>query len=187
MVVCPDMSSPAQSFASVLYIIHKNKSILSYIFISSTPLIVTYIKLASNSCCCCLPGFWPGWTGPICWTICCSPGFNIFGSPWIGGPGPGATYSFFRQHMKDSALHIRTRASPAKKVKMLESRKHHHFLSFKHSSSSGFTTEASSHISYLELRVPGRPPLSIRSIDNDKRNEEAFVVWGWVKAPCDKT
>lgn len=87
VVVCPEMSSPAQSFASVM-------------------------NVPSNSC---LP-----WRAAFC-SFC----FGSFGE----------NSGSFRQQRKAKALHSKTMVRPAKKVKMLDRRKHHHFRSLRQPSS----------------------------------------------------
>lgn len=89
VVVCPEMSSPAQSLASV-------------------------IKVPSNSL------FWRA--------AFCSFCLGSF----------GATSGSFRQQRKAKALQSRTMSSPARKVKMLERTKHHHFRTLRHSASSSW-------------------------------------------------
>lgn len=86
VVVCPEMSSPAQSLASVM-------------------------KVPSNSC--------------LFWRFAfCSFCFGSF------GPSSGS----LRQHRKAAARHSSTMSRPARKVKMLERRKHHHFRTLRQSS-----------------------------------------------------
>lgn len=85
MVVWPDISSPAQSLASV-------------------------INVPSNSC---LPRL-------------------AFCSFCLGSFGDSS--GSLRQQMNAKARHRRTISSPAKNVKMLDNRKHHHFRSIRHSS-----------------------------------------------------
>lgn len=85
VVVWPDISSPAQSLASV-------------------------IKVPSNSC---LPRL-------------------AFCSFCLGSFGDSS--GSLRQHMNAKARQRRTMRSPAKNVKMLDKRKHHHFRSWRHSS-----------------------------------------------------
>lgn len=86
VVVCPEMSSPAQSLASVM-------------------------NVPSNSCFPCLAAF--------C-SFC------------LGSLGPYS--ASFRQQRKAKALHIRTIRRPARKVHMLDRRKHQYFLSERQSS-----------------------------------------------------
>lgn len=88
VVVCPDINSPAQSFASV-------------------------IKVPSNSCLPCRLALF---------SFC----FGSFGD----------SSGSFRQHKNAKARHSNTIKRPAKNVNMLDSKKHHHFLPFRHSSSS---------------------------------------------------
>lgn len=88
VVVCPDISSPAQSLASV-------------------------IKVPSKSCFPCLAAF-------------CSFCFGSLG-PYSAS---------FRQHKNAKARHISTISSPARKVHMLDSRKHQYFRSERHGSDS---------------------------------------------------
>lgn len=83
VVVCPEISSPAQSLASV-------------------------INVPSNSCFPCRLAF-------------CSFCFGSF----------GARSGSLRQQIKAKARQSRTTSRPAKNVNILESRKHHHFLSFR--------------------------------------------------------
>lgn len=97
VVVCPDMSSPAQSLASV-------------------------INVPSNS----LP----------CRAAFCS---FCFGSL-------GANSGSFRQHKKAKARQSRTIRRPAKKVNILDSKKHHHLRIFKQSSSGGSSLVSCSHV-----------------------------------------
>lgn len=85
VVVWPDISSPAQSFASV-------------------------INVPSNSC---LPRL-----------AFCSFCFGSFGD----------SSGSLRQHMNAKALQSKTIRSPITNVAILETRKHHHFLSWRHSS-----------------------------------------------------
>ena len=99
VVVWPEISSPAQSLASVT-------------------------NVPSNSSFCCLGGLG---------RFCC------FKSLWLYS-GEGS----FRQQMMESARHKRTMSRPARKVKMLESRKHHHLRSLRHSISSVLRTKPSS-------------------------------------------
>ena len=94
VVVCPEMSSPAQSLASVT-------------------------KVPSNSSLACRGGL-----GKFC--CCC------FKSLWLYSGDAS-----FRQQIIDKARHKRTISRPARKVKMLDRRKHHHFRSLRHSISSG--------------------------------------------------
>lgn len=82
VVVCPEISSPAQSLASV-------------------------IKVPSNS----LP-----WRADFC-SFC----FGSFGE----------SSGSLRQQRKANARQRSTISSPARKVKMLDSRKHHHFRSLR--------------------------------------------------------
>lgn len=96
VVVCPEMSSPAQSLASVT-------------------------NVPSNSSLACRGGFG---------RFCC------FRSLWLYS-GEGS----LRQQIMDMARHIRTIKRPARKVKMLDRRKHHHFRSLRHSISSGERTK----------------------------------------------
>lgn len=91
VVVCPEMSSPAQSFASVM-------------------------KVPSNSCLPCRAAF-------------CSFCFGSFGE----------NSGSFRQKRKANALHSKTMVRPAKNVKMLDRRKHHHFRTTRQSSTVGDT------------------------------------------------
>jgi len=88
VVVCPEISSPAQSFASV-------------------------INVPSNSL------FWRA--------VFCSFCFGSFGD----------SSGSLRQQRKANARQSSTISSPARKVKMLDSRKHHHFRSFRQSSTGG--------------------------------------------------
>lgn len=88
VVVCPDMSSPAQSLASV-------------------------IKVPSNS----LPCLW----------AFCSFCFESFGE----------NSGSLRQHKNANARQSKTIISPARKVNMLDTRKHHHLRSLRQSSSTG--------------------------------------------------
>lgn len=94
VVVCPEISSPAQSLASV-------------------------IKVPSNS----LP-----WR-----LVFCSFCFGSF----------GANSGSLRQQRKANARQRSTISSPARKVKMLDSRKHHHFRSFRQSSTGGCSVVSS--------------------------------------------
>lgn len=86
VVVCPDISSPAQSLASV-------------------------IKVPSKSCFPCLAAF--------C-SFC------------LGSLGPYS--ASLRQHKNAKARHISTISSPARKVHMLDSRKHQYFRTDRHES-----------------------------------------------------
>lgn len=86
VVVCPEISSPAQSLASV-------------------------IKVPSNSCLFCRFAFCSFCLGSL-------------------GPSSGS----LRQHRKAAALHSSTIRRPARKVKMLDRRKHHHFRTLRQSS-----------------------------------------------------
>lgn len=88
VVVWPDISSPAQSFASVM-------------------------NVPSNSC-------FPLWAF-------CSFCLGSF----------GASSGSFRQHRKANALHSKTMSRPARKVNILDRRKHHHLRTFKQSSAIG--------------------------------------------------
>lgn len=90
MVVCPEISSPAQSLASV-------------------------IKVPSNS----LP-----WRAVFC-SFC----FGSFGE----------SSGSLRQQRKANARQRSTISSPARKVKMLDRRKHHHFRSLRQPSTGGCT------------------------------------------------
>ena len=85
VVVCPDMSSPAQSLASVM-------------------------NVPSNSCLL--------WRAAFC-SFC------------LGSLG--ANSGSFRQQRNAKARHSSTMSSPAKKVNMLDSRKHHHRRICRHS------------------------------------------------------
>lgn len=96
VVVCPEMSSPAQSLASVM-------------------------NVPSNSCFPCRAAF-------------CSFCFGSFGE----------NSGSFRQQRKAKALHSKTMVRPAKNVKMLDRRKHHHFRTLRQSSSGGETDVISS-------------------------------------------
>lgn len=87
VVVCPEMSSPAQSLASVM-------------------------NVPSNSC---LPR----------WAFC---------SFCLGSLG--AYSASLRQHKKAKARHIKTISNPARKVHMLERRKHQYLRSLRQSSGS---------------------------------------------------
>lgn len=87
VVVCPEISSPAQSLASV-------------------------INVPSNSCL------------PRC----------AFCSFCLGSLG--AYSASLRQHKKAKARHIRTMRRPARKVHMLDSRKHQYFRTARHPSGS---------------------------------------------------
>lgn len=90
MVVCPEISSPAQSLASVMNPISATSLLLlPPILLSGTFVLVT------------------AWVSPV----------------------------FFRQQMKASARHMSMMNRPTKKVIMLESKKHHHLRSLRHSSS----------------------------------------------------
>lgn len=97
VVVCPEMSSPAQSLASVM-------------------------KVPSNSCLPCRAAF-------------CS---FCFGSL-------GENSGSFRQQMKAARRHSTTIVSPARKVTIDESRKHHHFRTLRQSSMGVGSVAASSH------------------------------------------
>lgn len=103
VVVWPDISSPAQSLASVM-------------------------NVPSNSC---LPRL------AFC-SFC-------FGSL-------GDSSGSFRQHMKAKARHSSTMKSPARNVNILDSRKHHHFRSIRHSSiGSSVVTNSSAQLIPNEL------------------------------------
>lgn len=102
VVVCPEISSPAQSLASVM-------------------------KVPSNSCFPCRLAF-------------CSFCFGSFGD----------SSGSLRQHKKAKARHSRTTRRPAKNVKMLDSRKHHHFRSVKHFSSSPRSDRLADVVAYAE-------------------------------------
>lgn len=97
VVVCPEMSSPAQSLASVM-------------------------KVPSNSC---LP-----WRAAFC-SFC------------LGSLGENS--GSLRQQMKAARRHNTTTASPARKVTIDESRKHHHFRTLRQSSMGVGSVAASSH------------------------------------------
>lgn len=102
VVVCPDISSPAQSLASV-------------------------INVPSNS----LP-----WRAAFC-SFC----LGSF----------GANSGSLRQHRKAKARQSRTISRPARKVNMLDSTKHHHFRTLRHSSTWGASVVAASHVIPAEL------------------------------------
>lgn len=101
VVVCPEISSPAQSLASVT----KFPSIR---FLGLGP---------------------PPWVGGG--PCCCSSSFSFSFAAAISE----ACSFVLRQQRKAKARHIKTMKMPARKVKMLESKKHHHFRSSRQSSS----------------------------------------------------
>lgn len=96
VVVWPEMSSPAQSLASV----------------TKLPSI-RFLGLG-----------WPGG-----WPCCCARSFSFSCCFWYSDA------SRLRQQRKEKARHISTMKIPARKVKILDSKKHHHFRSLRHSSS----------------------------------------------------
>uniref|UniRef100_A0A182VA01 Uncharacterized protein n=1 Tax=Anopheles merus TaxID=30066 RepID=A0A182VA01_ANOME len=110
VVVCPEISSPAQSFASV-------------------------INVPSKSC---LP-----WREAFC-SFC----FGSF----------GASSGSFRQHRKANARHSSTASRPARKVNMLDRRKHHHFRTRRQSSRSvGGSSVVSTDCSSSQPDIPSIP------------------------------
>uniref|UniRef100_A0A182IMJ7 Uncharacterized protein n=1 Tax=Anopheles atroparvus TaxID=41427 RepID=A0A182IMJ7_ANOAO len=110
VVVCPEISSPAQSFASV-------------------------IKVPSKSC---LP-----WRDAFC-SFC----FGSF----------GASSGSLRQQRKANARHSSTASRPARKVNMLDSRKHHHFRTRRQSSRSvGGSSVVSTDCSSSQPDIPSTP------------------------------
>lgn len=103
VVVCPDISSPAQSLASVM-------------------------KVPSNSCFPCRLAF-------------CSFCFGSFGD----------SSGSLLQHKKAKARHSRTTRRPATNVAMLDTRKHHHFRSVKHFSSSSSSETLAAVVTYAAI------------------------------------
>lgn len=89
VVDCPDISSPAQSLASVIKPISATSLLLPATLLSGTLVLMT------------------AWVSP----------------------------DFFRQQMKANTRHNKMMNRPTKKVIMLESKKHHHLRSLRHSAS----------------------------------------------------
>lgn len=117
VVVWPEMSSPAQSLASVM-------------------------NVPSNSCFPCRAAF-------------CSFCFGSFGE----------NSGSFRQQRKAKALHNKTMVRPAKKVKMLDRRKHHHFRTLRQSSTGGDTVVVTSQFDMMMRR-------------------SCLFEWGWGSSDC---
>lgn len=129
VVVCPEISSPAQSLASVM-------------------------KVPSNSC---LP-----WRAAFC-SFC-------FGSL-------GENSGSLRQQRNANTLQRSTINSPAKKVNMLDSKKHHHLRSLRHSAfGAGLLETTSLHSSQHDIPTAHYSHSAIRPLALQQKTRQSILA-----------